>query len=73
MEEINYGNKMRIKLTEDQEMLIKLMSDVIDTGNSVWYKIPYWIKEDGEGNFEFVLYENLPIQDKKIMKDYENR
>lgn len=62
----------KIKLTKEQEDFLYINGHIIQEGNNTWFHMPYWIKQDENGEFEIVQFDKIPdslIKEIQIRRD----
>lgn len=63
---------MKIVLTEDQKDFLNMGSRII-TPEFKYSYIPYWFREDKEGNFEMFILDKLPEDLVEKIKEDRNK
>ena len=61
-----------VQYSKEVTDFIKSMSSMVSDGKDTWMFFPYWLREDSEGVFEQVSFDQLPESFKQIVKDIRN-
>ena len=61
--------KNLIALTEEQLRLYEEQAHIVKCNGETFYFLPFWIKQNVEGEFEILYLDKLPADLKTILKE----